>query len=359
MQPRDMHKEASQWLNAQRHVLAQATLERLYQEYLELDSFFQGLDNSKSIRDLEYHLQYLSTALSVANPVLFSNYIAWAKILFAGLNFPEEMLPATLRCMAIEIGLLLPESIAGLVSSYIETGIAYVWQEEEESMAHSSETPYLSNLYREYLAALLNGERHKASDLIMQAVENKTSIKDIYLHVFQSSQREIGRLWQTNQISVAQEHYCTAVTQMIMSQLYPYIFNNEKIGRRLVATCVGGELHEIGVRMVADFFEMAGWDTYYLGANTPTESIIQSLEEHRADVLGISATMNFHISKVEEVIQAVRTSPLSTTLKILVGGYPFNSAPDLWEQVGADGWGVDASSAIAVANQWLDADGAQ
>ena len=63
---------------------------------------------------------------------------------------------------------------------------------------------------------------------------------------------------------MAQEHYCTAATQLIMSQLYPYIFTTGKNGRVLVGTCVSGDLHEIGVRMVSDFFEMEGWDTFYL-----------------------------------------------------------------------------------------------
>ena len=87
-------------------------------------------------------------------------------------------------------------------------------------------------------------------------VEQGTPARDIYLQVFQPAQREVGRLGQTNRISVALEHYVTAATQPIMSQLYPRIFSPEKTGRRLIATCVGGELHEIGVRMVADFFEM-------------------------------------------------------------------------------------------------------
>ena len=122
-----------------------------------------------------------------------------------------------------------------------------------------------------YLDTLLRVQSEAASRMIIKAVEQGVEIKDIYMYVFEPSQHEIGRLWQTNQINMYQEHFCTAVTQNIMSQLYPYIFQNEKNGHKLVATCVNGELHEIGVRMVADLFEMEGWNTYYLGANTPNE----------------------------------------------------------------------------------------
>lgn len=122
-----------------------------------------------------------------------------------------------------------------------------------------------------------------------------------------------------------------------------------------MATCIASELHEIGVRMVADFFEMEGWDTFYLGANTPTDSILGTLVERRADVLGISATITYHVSEVERLIQAVRTDPACRDVLVLVGGYPFNLAPDLWRRIGADGWAPDAQTAVDCARQLLTA----
>ena len=205
-------------------------------------------------------------------------------------------------------------------------------------------------LARDYLAALLRGERHTASRLILAAVEGGTSIQDIYLFVFQRVQYELGRLWQANQIGVAQEHYCTACTQMIMSQLYPRIFSTERNGRRLVSTCVGGDLHEIGVRMVADFFEMEGWDTFYLGANTPISGTLQQVAERTPHVLAISATMAFHVQAVADLIAATRA--VDNPPRILVGGAPFNSLAGLWKDVGADGYARDAAEAVAVAGSW-------
>jgi methanogenic corrinoid protein MtbC1 len=162
--------------------------------------------------------------------------------------------------------------------------------------------------------------------------------------------REVGRLWQSNRIGIAQEHYCTACTQSIMSQLYPRIFSAEKNGRRLVATCVGGDLHEIGPRMVADFFEMEGWDTFFLGGNTPTSGVLQQVAERAPQVLAISATMSFHAQAVADLIAATRAAGTST--RILVGGTPFNSEPGLWKDAGADGCAGDAAEAIAVAWNW-------
>lgn len=211
----------------------------------------------------------------------------------------------------------------------------------------------MNELAEKYIKALLSNDRYSASRLILDAVEAGTPIKGIYKEVFQESQYEIGRLWQNNRISVAQEHYCTAATQLIMSQLYPYIFTGDKNGRKMVAACVGGELHEIGVRMLADFFEMEGWDTYFLGANTPAEGIIQTIRDNNADILAVSASMTFNISAVKDLIAEVRKADGIEYVKIIVGGRPFNVAPDLWKSVGADTYAPDAETALSAASEVL------
>lgn len=205
-----------------------------------------------------------------------------------------------------------------------------------------------------YLTALLNTDRAQATHLIMDAVARGVSIKTIYLDIFQAALYEIGRLWQTNHISVAQEHFCTAATQMIMAQLYPHIFNTKRVGRRMVATCVNGELHEIGIRMVADFFEMEGWDTYYVGANLPVQDIISTLEAQEVHLLCISATMQSSIVAAQEIIEAVRASDAGQPVKILVGGSAFLQHEDLWLKIGADGFGRTAADALSLATQLVN-----
>jgi methanogenic corrinoid protein MtbC1 len=196
----------------------------------------------------------------------------------------------------------------------------------------------------------VRGDRHSASRLILDEAERGTSVRDIYLFVFQPVLREVGRLWHSNQIGVAQERYCTTCTQFTMSQLYPRIFSVRRNGLRMVAASVAGDLHEIGLRMVSDFFEMEGWDAFYLGANTPISCILQQVAERSPQVLAISATMTFHLHTVAELIAATRTA--GNAPRILVGGGPFNSVPGLWKDVDADGYAADAAAAVAMARRW-------
>jgi len=118
-------------------------------------------------------------------------------------------------------------------------------------------------------------------------------------------------------------------------------------------TCVAGDLHEIGVRMVSDFFEVAGWNTFYLGADTPADSVVRILRERQADMLAISVTMTFHLRAVTELIGAVRASSACRRVKILVGGHPFNAFPDLPRRIGADASAVSAEESVAVAAQLM------
>ncbi len=334
--------------------LSESIAEQQYKLQSEIWKPFGIAGRAKSVRDAGYHLTYLVEALDAEDPVLFSEYVAWVKVLFAGLKLPDDAFPVALKLTRQALIEELPPEHAQLAVEYLDFGLSRLETSPLVPESFISHTDPYSDLSRRYLDMLLAGDRRTASKMILQAAEDGTDVKDIYLHVFQPSQREIGRLWQTNQISVAQEHFCTAATQLIMSQLYPYIFTGEHKNRRLVACCVGGELHEIGARMVADFFEMSGWDTYFLGANTPSESILRTVIERQAHILAISTTMTFHVSKAAQIITTMKESTQFKT-QILVGGYPFNLSTDLWRKVGADGYAPNAEAALMEAERLLAA----
>lgn len=219
----------------------------------------------------------------------------------------------------------------------------------EQSSINDSTLP-LENLAKQFLQTLLIQAQKKGRDLIMDAIEHGESIKNIYLYVFQPVMNEIGRLWQTGEISVGHEHYCTNAVQVTMAMLYPQLFKGDHNGKRMIAACVQGELHELGLRMVSDFFEMDGWNTCYLGANTPHESVIRMMEDKDIDVLAIGATMHFHLEKVEKMIDSVRQTFVGDKVKILLGGYTFNINQELWRMLGADGFAENAQDAVTLAN---------
>ena len=305
------------------------------------------------IHDTIHHLQFLSQALAAGEASLFVHYVAWVRMLRRQRNLSTEILIVTLQCVATVLQRHVSSRGGSPWLPYIDAGLARLNQPAASEPDLVDSHP-LSQLKKMYLDVVLRGKRRDASKLIMAALDAGADVRDIYLHVFQGAQYDIGQLWYMNEITTAQEHYCTAVTQSIISQLYPRIFSAQRNGRALVATCAFGERHEIGVRMVSDFFEMDGWDTYYLGTNTSAKRVVRELADRKAELLLVSVTMASHLAMAKRLITLVRSSNVCRGVMILVGGYPFNIATDLWKNIGADGCGRDAAEAVAVARTLLE-----
>ena len=306
----------------------------------------------KCRNDVAYHILYLADAVGAESQRLFIEYVKWVKVLFASLGVPNDSFLESLKLLREQIDLNTEQT--GTAVEYLDAVITAFEQIPEDEETFIIPDQPLSTLAKEYQDALLNRRRDKAIQMVLDAVEAGTDIRDIYEYVFQVSQWEIGRLWQQNRVSVAQEHYCTAVTQLVMSRLYPYIFNREKNGLVFVGTSVGDELHELGIRMIADFFELAGWDTVFLGASTPVDSLVDTAAAEGSHVVGISVTITYHIGKAQEIIKALRARLELKGVKILVGGYPFNLDAELWRKVGADGTAASAREAIKKAHDLIE-----
>lgn len=200
----------------------------------------------------------------------------------------------------------------------------------------------------EYVAHLLARERADALALVAAVASSGADLRDVYVRLLEAAQHRIGEMWASGEISIAREHYCTAVTQQAIASLYPFVFATPTDGRRAVVACVGGELHELGARMVADFLQLDGWDTSYLSANVPPGAVLEEAVATGAHLVCLSASREESLPQVEATIASLR-SERGAAVQIVVGGRPFSEDPELWRRVGADGSAGDAHGAAAVA----------
>lgn len=346
---------ASSSIRASMDGLVADAVDRQWRRWPDLRARLNEFQREQTINDTRFHLQFIASSLWAAEPMLLGDYMRWCKVLFTNLSLPIEWLEGSIECVGESLAETLSAAESAVAEEYIHSAIETLRLSSTTLESVISADAPLGGLALRYLGAVLGGDRLLASQMLTDVADEGTSVRDIYLHVFQPVQREIGRLWLMNRISVAQEHYATSVTQVVMAQLYGRMFTGEASDRSLVAACVGNELHELGMRMVADFFEMDHWDTRYLGANMPNTSIVQTVRESRADVLALSATMLFHVEEIAKIIEMLRADDATARTKVLVGGYPFNLAPDLWHRVGADGYAPDAESALVIGKQLLTA----
>lgn len=208
----------------------------------------------------------------------------------------------------------------------------------------------LSPMAQEFLERLLRGDRRGALTVVTDAVGRGVDVGDILLEVFEPVLIEIGRLWEQGHVSVAQEHFSTAVTQLAMSLLYPHLFEGRDTGHVVVAVGAGSEAHEVGLRIVTDLLERAGWRTAYLGTGLPAEEVVEELVGREADLLAMSATMPGQLRHVRRTIEAVRADPRCAGVRVVVGGRLFQLEPGLVEAVGADAWASDGSTVVQTCN---------
>jgi methanogenic corrinoid protein MtbC1 len=333
--------------------LSREITDRKHEVFQELITQY-GIEWSKLLEYTQYDLSSLSNAITSSSPEVFQEYVYWVAALFESNNLPLELLKKNLEIIEKGLTSLLPSEHQPLLRKYLDAGMSGIEKHSTPQPTQIDLTSPHSTLAEKYLAALLATERDKACQLIVDSFKKGVSIKDIYLQVLQPVQYELGRLWHIREISVAHEHFASSVTQLVMAQLYPYICTEgkEKEKGTMVAVCVSGELHEIGIRMVADFFEMEGWSTHFLGANMPVNDIVETLLTHKADLLAVSASMSSNVEKARKLIATVRSSQARST-KVMVGGYVFNRVQDLWKQIGADYFAENAESALRLSRHIL------
>lgn len=178
--------------------------------------------------------------------------------------------------------------------------------------------PELDELSRSYLAAQLAGDRREAVRLLMEeGIGRGNSVLDLHLRVIQQAQREIGRLWEQNTITVAQEHQATAVSQLALAHLYQQSIRHPPVGKSVLIGCVEGELHDVGARICADVLDLHGFDVRFLGANVPTEGLISFVEHTRPHLVALSVTLPTHLPTARAALETLRGR---TKAPLAVGG---------------------------------------
>lgn len=137
------------------------------------------------------------------------------------------------------------------------------------------------------------------------------------------------------------EHVRSSIVRTVIENCYTYVIKEReksKISGRAgtaAVICPDGEYHEIGARIVADFFTMCGLDTTFVGSSTPKEEFISVLEYLKPDFIAVSVTNYYNLVSAGKTIKEIR-SRYKGNLKILVGGNAFLKNPDAYKEIGAD-----------------------
>jgi 5-methyltetrahydrofolate--homocysteine methyltransferase len=121
---------------------------------------------------------------------------------------------------------------------------------------------------------------------------------------------------------------------------------------KVVFATVKGDLHDIGKNLVIMMLDGAGFDVIDLGIDIPPETIVDAIRENNPKMVGLSALLTTTMPMIEKTIDTIQDSGLRDQVKIMVGGAPVDQG--FADEVGADGYAPDASSATKLAKGLLN-----
>jgi methylmalonyl-CoA mutase cobalamin-binding domain/chain len=123
-----------------------------------------------------------------------------------------------------------------------------------------------------------------------------------------------------------------------------------KIGKMVIGT-VKGDIHDIGKNLVAMMMEGAGFEVINIGINNPVENYLAAMEEHKPDIVGMSALLTTTMPYMKVVIDTMKQKGIRDDYIVLVGGAPLNE--EFGKAVGADAYCRDAAIAVETAKDLI------
>lgn len=322
-----------------------AVCERFYTDHGSIYDRFGPSGRESCKQDLAYHLEFLRPALEFGLLAPLVNYLRWLDSVLTSRAIPSEHLAQSLDWLADFFAKYMTDAEGAVVAAALRQ--ARMMFESKANQGFVAPAPPLAwPEAAEFQQAILAGKQFDAIAIMQRSLDAGAGLVEFELHVIQPALYAIGELWQTNQVSVAQEHMATAIVHSVMSmgllRAPPPATNN----RRVLLACVEGNQHAVGLRMVADSFMLSGWDVQYLGANVPTAALVQQVEQSKPQLVGLSVSFAHQMPTVKSVIQRLTDKLGASRPSVIIGGLAVNHFAPIVQMVGADSHAADAKAAV-------------
>ncbi len=200
--------------------------------------------------------------------------------------------------------------------------------------------PALCDLSGPLLMALLSSDESGVEEAFRKAADRGADLAVLARDLIAPALDEVGRMWHRGEVSVAEEHLATALVSRAVARRSAPLPAPPLGSPRLLLSCLAGEFHDLGVKIVAEVARTAGWQAEVLGANTPRECAIRYIAVHRPEAVGLSLALAAHLAECGKTVDEIRRAAPET--KILVGGYVFRHDAAVCGLTGADVCFADA-----------------
>ncbi|MDD2762845.1 MAG: corrinoid protein [Opitutaceae bacterium] len=201
--------------------------------------------------------------------------------------------------------------------------------------------------------AVASGKSKDAKTLTQQALDEGTSPANIVDQALVPSMASVGEKFKRNEIFVPEMLIAARAMKEAMNLLEPRLVAAGITPKfTAIIGTVQGDLHDIGKNLVAIMWKGANFRVVDLGTNVPPAKFVAAIQEHRPQLIGLSALLTTTMPAIAETVRAVRASG-SAAVKIMIGGAPVTQ--QFADEIGADGYATDAGSAVDKAKALIGA----
>ena len=199
---------------------------------------------------------------------------------------------------------------------------------------------------------VISGNAPKTGELTEQAIKDGIGASEILNNGLIAAMDIVGEKFKRNEFYVPEMLIAARAMKTGLKILQPQLTKSgiEPIGTFVVGT-VKGDLHDIGKNLVAMMMEGAGFKVVDLGVDVTPEKFVAAVNEHKAQLIGMSALLTTTMVNMKGTIEVLRTDSEIDTLKVLVGGAPLTQ--NYADEIGADGFASDAASVADLAKKLI------
>jgi methanogenic corrinoid protein MtbC1 len=326
----------SQLIQVDVQVIAARAATDLIHQHPEIDARYRPHAAAKWRLHFESLLKELAASVALESPDLFGRQCGWMAAAFRSRDVPVSDLEAALRVLLFTLERALPRTEHDRLHGYFKAGLSSVPDADDEP-AHLNARDSVSRLATELVVAALEGDRRRARDLLVGAVRSGLPLAAAHEFVVLPAMREVGRLWHLGDLSVAEEHVCTAAIESLLPLILDAAPKQPPNGLSVLIASVEGNSHSMALLMLADALEASGFRAVLAGAGVPAPDLVNAVRDFSVDAIALSAVLTTHLEALRDGIRSVRAE-CDPCPYILVGGLAFNNTTDLWKRVGADGY---------------------
>lgn len=167
----------------------------------------------------------------------------------------------------------------------------------------------------------------------------KFSIPFLYEGILKPALYSIDKCAKNDNDCIWDEHVKSSIARTVVESLYPEIVKKsekvKKLGITVLLTCPENEHHDMGLRMLSDFFTLEGYTTVYLGSHTPRDQVCRAIFKTSPKYVAISVTDYYLLYEAKKLVDKIRKS-YGKNIRILAGGNAFKNNIDAISQIGAD-----------------------